>query len=124
MVAPEAEADSLNDAQAPPDSADRPHIKQDYSARFRRECAEVLHRLCPESGADSLPDWNEADILELNTIFQLARVARVADSKWLEDHTILRVLEKLATSSFFQAHRGPEGLDAMEYHFRLLSAVL
>jgi len=124
MAAAKAEVDSGNDAQAPPDSADRPRIKRDYSVRFRRECAEVLHRLCPESGTDSLPDWNEADILELNTIFQLARVARIADSKWLEDHTILRVLEKLATGSFFQAHRGPEGLVDMENHFRLLSAVL
>jgi len=124
MVAPQAEVDPRNDAQSAPESADRPRIKPDYSSRFRRECAEALHRICPESGNDSLPDWNETDILEINTIFQIARVARVAGSKWLEGPTILRVLEKLTTGSFFKEHRGPEGLVDMERHFRLLSAVL
>jgi hypothetical protein len=124
MVAPPAQGDPENDPASPGVSDERPRLTQDYSSRFRRECAEVLHRLCPQGGNDSLPDWNETDILELNTIFQVARVARVADSKWLEGPTILRVLEKLTTSSFFKAHRGGEDLVDMERHFRLLAAVL
>ena len=124
MVAAQHGGGPSNDAASPPVSDERPRLTQDYSARFRDECAKVLHRLCPEGGNDSLPDWNEADVLQLNTIFQVARVARVAGSKWLEGSTILRVLEKLTTSSFFKAHRGPEDLVDMERHFRLLSAVL
>lgn len=123
MVAPQSDVDSCNDAQLP-ESDDSRRIKQDFSSRFRHECAEVLQRLCVEGCKDSLPDWNAADILQLNTIFQVARVARVAGSKWLEAPTVLRVLERLTTASFFRAHRGPEGLVDLEHHLRLLSAVL
>jgi hypothetical protein len=125
MLGPQSEVDSRHDAQSPSLSDDGVfQTQRDYSSRFRGGCTEVLHRLCPQDGNDSLPDWNKNDILELNTIFQVARVARVAGSKWLEDPTILRVLEKLITGSFFKAHRGPDGLVDMERHFRLLSSVL
>jgi hypothetical protein len=125
MVDPQSEVDWRHDAQSPYLSDDGvSHTQRDYSSRFRGGCTEVLHRLYPQDGNDSLPDWNKNDILELNTIFQVARVARVVGSKWLEDPTILRVLEKLITGSFFEADRGPDCLVDMERHFRLLSSVL
>lgn len=108
-----------NDAVSPLVFDERRRITQDYSARFQHECAKVLRRLCPEG--DTPPDWNEADILDLNTIFRIARVAHVAGSDWLDGRTIVRVIEKLTT---FKADRRLKDPVNMERHFRLLAAVL
>jgi len=126
MVGSQSEVDSRHDAQSPSLSSDDrvSHPQRDYSSRFRVGSTEVLSRLRPQDGNDSPPEWNKNDILELTTIFQVARVALVVGSKWLEDPTILLVLETLITGSFFKAHPGPDGLVDMERHFRLLSSVL
>jgi hypothetical protein len=107
------------------DSDDGLALDQVFPARFRTECNEVLKRLFPEDGAESLGDWDAGDILKLTTICEVARVAREAEVKkpWLSKHTLIRVLNKLATGSFFKGH-GNAGLVDLEYHLRLLAGVL
>jgi hypothetical protein len=98
---------------------------QAFPKRFRQECNDVIKRLFPEDGADSLGDWNKGDVLKLTTIFQVARAAREAGVKepWLSNHTILRVINKLSTGSLFNGY-GSDGLVDLEHHLRLLSVVL
>jgi hypothetical protein len=100
-------------------------VDQALPKRFRQECNDVLKRLFPEDGADSLGDWNKGDVLKLTTIFQVARAAREAGVKtpWLSNHTILRVINKLSTGSLFNGY-GPDGLVDLEHHLRLMSVVL
>ena len=115
---------------APDDYDDYPKSESDdgiqaLPKRFRQECNEVLKRLFPEDGSDSLGDWDEGDVLKLTTIFLVARAAREAEVKkpWLSKHTILRVINKLSTGSLFNGY-GSEGLVDLEHHLRLLSVVL
>jgi hypothetical protein len=93
--------------------------------QVRQRCNDVLNRLFPEHGKDSLGDWNQEDVFELSSIFELARVARHAETEkpLMSKHTILRVLNKLATGGLFHDH-GDSSLFEMEDHLRLLSAVL
>lgn len=93
--------------------------------QLRKRCNDVLNRLFPEHGDDALGDWNQDDVLELTAIFGLARVTRLAetDEPLLSKQTILRVLKKLATGGLFHDH-GAASLMEMEYHLRLLAAVL
>jgi len=111
--------------QQHPDTSARESQSSGFSSLLRRRCNSVLTRLFPEVGPTSLGDWDLDDILELTTIFQVARVAREADlpDRSLNKNTVLRVLEKLTTGSLFNDH-GANALADLEHHLRLLSAVL
>jgi hypothetical protein len=100
-------------------------LSSDLSSFLRERCASLLARLVPGAASDCLGDWNLDDVLELKTIFQVARVSREAElpNSLLQKNTILRVLEKLTTASFFNDH-GAEGLVDLEQHLRLLAGAL
>lgn len=94
-------------------------------SHLREKCNQTLNRLFPDSGRDDVADWNKEDVMCLYAIFELARVARHAETTnpLLPRHTILRVLTKLATFTPFQ-DISPRSLIELELHLRLLAIAL
>jgi hypothetical protein len=94
-------------------------------SHLREKCNQTLNRLFPGPGRDDVADWNKSDVLCLYAIFELARVARHAETTdpLLPRHTILRVLTKLATFTPFQ-DISPRSLVELEQHLRLLAIAL
>src|SRR5437764_7122879 len=91
-------------------------------SHLREKCNQTLDRLFPDSGRDDVADWNKEDVMCLHAIFELARVARHAETTnpLLPRHTILRVLTKLATFTPF-SDISPSSLIELEQHLRLLA---
>ena len=94
-------------------------------SHLREKCNQTLDRLFPDSNRDDVADWNKEDVMCLHAIFELARVARHAETTnpLLPRHTILRVLTKLATFTPFQ-DISPSSLIELEQHLRLLAVAL
>ena len=94
-------------------------------SHLREKCNEALNRLFPDAGINEVSDWNSDDVMLLHAIFELARVARHAETTnpLLPRHTILRVLNKLATATPFQ-DISSDSLIELEQHLRLLAVAL
>ena len=94
-------------------------------SHLREECNKALNRLFPDPGRGDVGDWNKKDVLRLHAIFELARVARHAETAnpLLRRHTILRVLNKLATATPFR-DVASTSLIELEQHLRLLAVTL
>lgn len=94
-------------------------------SHLREECNKALNRLFPDPGRGDVADWNTKDVLCLHAIFELARVARHAETPnpLLPRHTVLRVLNKLATATPFR-DVSSTSLIELEQHLRLLAVAL
>lgn len=94
--------------------------------RLRHLCIQALEKSLPQPDSSARGVWNEEIIRTLTAVFELQRVElhSEVDLQRLDITLIARVIEVLASTSYFPDFRSPILPHLMEPHLRLLAAAL
>jgi hypothetical protein len=93
---------------------------------LRERCIASLRMLLPQPDSNARGVWSEESIRSLTAVFELQRVEfhSELEEQHIHNSLVAKVIEELATRSYFHDPRSDTLLFEMEAHLRLLAAAL